>query len=204
MIVVGVTGGLGTGKSTVARMFGELGAVVIDADKVAHEVMEPKRLAWRKIVKAFGEEFLNEDETINRTHLATLVFRDPEARRQLEAIVHPQVIKRIKQQLSRLKRNRRVQAVVLDVPLLVETGHEALVDTLVVVTALPEVARMRLINRGLSEETWRKRSAVQIDLAAKAALADYVLDNSDGVEETQRQVKRLWNQLVGIKHRRSG
>jgi dephospho-CoA kinase len=204
MVVIGVTGGIGTGKSTVARMLGELGATVIDADQLAHEAMEPKRLAWRRIVQAYGDAVLNEDETISRKRLGALVFRDPQARRQLEAIVHPPVIRRIRQQLARLKRNRRVRVVALDVPLLVETGNQALVDAVVVVTAPPPVQRSRLIARGLSEGDVSAMTTAQWDLSAKVALADYVVDNSDGLEQTRRQVKQLWKQLAGTKHRRHG
>jgi len=204
MIVIGLTGGIGTGKSTVARMFAEHGAVVIDADQIAHEVIEPKRLAWRKIIKTFGEEFLNEDQTINRKMLGRLVFRDAQARQQLETIVHPQVIRRVRQQLHRLGRDRRVKVVVLDVPLLVETSSQSLVDALVVVTAPPEVQRQRLRERGLSEQEVATRTAAQWDVTAKAALADYVVDNSDGLEQTWRQVKRLWSKLLETKHRRHG
>ena len=204
MIVLGVTGGLGTGKSTVSRLFGELGAVVIDADRVAHEVMQPRRLAWRKIVEVFGERALNADETINRKALAERVFHDDAARQQLEAIVHPQVIRRIKQQLARLKRNRRIQAGGLDVPLLVETGTDALVNTVVVVRAPAAVARKRLLARGMSEQEADRRMAAQWDLSAKVALADRVVENGNGLDATRRQVKELWNRLVGIKHRRHG
>lgn len=202
MIVLGVTGGLGTGKSTVAKMFGELGATVIDADKVAHAVMEPKRLAWRALVRTFGREILNEDETINRTRLAQRVFRDPQARRELEAIVHPHVIRHIKQQLHRLRRNRRVNAVVLDVPLLMETGSESLVERVVVVTAPPEIQRRRLQERGMSGAQISERLAAQWDVGRKVAKADDVVDNADGLEQTRRQVRQLWNQLLGTTRRR--
>ena len=103
MLVIGVTGGVGTGKSTVAGMFGRLGAVVLDADALAHQVMEPKRLAWRQIVKTFGEEILNDDQTINRRRLAATVFRDEPRRRRLEEIIHPQVLRLMKQRLHRLR-----------------------------------------------------------------------------------------------------
>ncbi len=202
MMVIGVTGGLGTGKSTVARMFGELGATVIDADKVAHAVMEPKRLAWRALVRAFGREMLNEDETINRTRLAQRVFRDAQARHELEAIVHPHVIRHIKQQLHRLRRNRRVNAVVLDVPLLMETESESLVDTVVVVTAPPEVQQRRLQERGMSEAQISERLAAQWNMGRKVAQADDVVDNADGLEQTRRQVRELWNRLLGTTRRR--
>ena len=197
MVVIGVTGGLGTGKSTIAGMFKQLGAVVLDADVIAHEVMEPKKVAWRQILKTFGEDILNEDHTINRGQLANVVFRDGQRRRELEAIIHPHVLRRIKQQLHRLRRTRGTRAVVLDVPLLVEVGAQDVVDALVVVTAPPEAQRERLKKTfRWSEEEMDARMAAQWDLAAKVALADHVVDNSDGVDVTRTQVKRIWNQLV--------
>jgi len=195
MVVIGVTGGVGTGKSTVAKMFKELGAAVLDADAIAHQVMEPKRLAWRQIVETFGEGVLNEDQTINRSRLASIVFQDVQRRKQLEAMIHPHVLRHIKQQLHRLRRNRRVNAVVLDVPLLVETGADQFVDALVVVTAPPNVQRERLAHRyGVSEDV-EARIASQWELSAKVALADHVIDNANGVDATRTQVKRIWQQL---------
>ena len=196
MVVIGLTGGVGTGKSTVAKMFKELGATVLDADVIAHQVIEPKRLAWRQIVKAFGEDILNDDQTINRKRLAVMAFQNEQHRRRLERIIHPQVLRHIKQQLHRLSRLRRLRAVVLDVPLLVEVGAQDVVDALVVVTAPPELQRERLKKKfGWSEEETNARMAAQWDASAKVALADYVVDNSDGVDATRTQVKRIWNQL---------
>ncbi|MBI4341561.1 MAG: dephospho-CoA kinase [Candidatus Omnitrophica bacterium] len=197
MVVIGVTGGFGTGKSTVAGMFKRLGAVVLDADAITHELMEPKRLAWRQIVKAFGAGVLNDDETVNRRRLAAIVFEHAPRRRQLEAIVHPKVMRAIARRLHELRRARRMKAVVLDVPLLVETGAQRLVDALVVVTASPEVQRQRLRRKyGTSEEELNARMDAQWNLSAKAALADAVVENSGSVESTRTQVRQLWNQLV--------
>ena len=120
MVVIGLTGGVGTGKSTVAKMFRQLGAAVLDADVIAHQVMEPKRLAWRSIVKAFGRNVLNADQTVNRRRLASLVFSDEQQRRRLERIIHPVVLRQIKRALHRFRRARNVKAVILDVPLLLE------------------------------------------------------------------------------------
>ena len=203
MVVIGVTGGFGTGKSTVAKMFQELGAAVLDADAIAHQLMEPKRLAWRRIVEVFGEEILNEDQTVNRQRLGAMVFRDETRRRQLEAILHPQVLRQIKQHLHRLTRLRRVRAAVLDVPLLVEVGAQGLVDALVVVTAPPEVQRERLARKYGGAHDVEARIAAQWDLSAKAALADYRVDNADGMETTRTQVKRIWEQLVPNRRHRS-
>lgn len=200
MVVIGVTGGVGAGKSTVAGLFRELGAVVLDADAITHELMEPKRLVWRAVVRAFGEGMLNDDQTINRKRLAAVVFEEPERRRQLEAIVHPQVVRRIKQELHRLQRSRRVRAVVLDVPLLVEVGAQRMVDALVVVTAPSAAQRERLQQQhGWSDEEVSKRLTAQWDLSAKVALADYVVDNGDGRTATRTQVKHIWNQLQAVK-----
>ncbi len=197
MVVIGVTGGVGTGKSTVTKMFQQLGAVALDADVIAHQVMEPKRLAWRQIIKAFGQGVLNEDQTVNRKRLAAVVFADEEQRKRLEGISHPKVLHVIKQQLHRLKRSRRVRAVVLDVPLLLEAGAQDLVDMLVVVSVPPGVARERLKKQyGWSKEETDARMAAQWDMSAKVALADEVVDNANGVDATRTQVKRIWNQRV--------
>ncbi len=214
MVVIGVTGGVGTGKTTVAGMFKRLGAVVLDADEIAHQVMEPKRLAWREIVKTFGEGVLNDDQTVNRKRLAALVFRDEPSRRRLERIIHPRVLREIKARLHRLRRPsaafrtpsrarvegrraRKVKVVVLDIPLLVEAGAHDLADALVVVTAPPDVQRQRLTAKfGWTDAETNARMDAQWDLSAKVALADVVVDNADGVETTRTQVKRLWNRLV--------
>jgi len=202
MVVIGVTGGVGTGKSTVARMFKALGAVVLDADALAHRAMEPKRPAWRRIVKTFGAQILNDDHTIHRRRLADLVFADAKHRRTLERIIHPRVLRAIQQDLRRLRRSRRVPAAVLDVPLLIESGADQLVDVLVVVAAPARVQRARLKRRhGWSDDDITARTEAQMKLSAKVALADHVVDNSDGVEATRTQVKRIWSIQVPARRR---
>ena len=204
MVVIGVTGGIGTGKSTVAAMFQRLGAAALDADRIAHRMMEPKRVAWRHIIKMFGEEVLNEDRTINRQALARRVFSDEESRRRLEAILHPRVMREIWQRVRRLRRAKRVKAVVLDVPLLVEVGAHKDVDALVVVTAPSDRQRERLKQQhGWSDEEISARMGAQWDVSAKVALAEHVVDNANGVDATRTQVKRIWNQLVGPLSRQS-
>ena len=204
MIVIGLTGGLGTGKSTVAKIFQELGATVLDADVIAHRVMEPRRLAWRKIVELFGREVLNEDETINRRRLGLLVFANEDKRKQLEGVVHPQVLRDIKHDVARLRRVRGVPVVVVDVPLLIEAGAQDLADVLVVVTAPAEVQRERLRKKfGWTQDQLSRRIAAQLPLPAKVAVADHVIDNGDGVEATRTQVKQLWQRLKARRVRRS-
>ena len=201
MLVIGVTGGLGTGKSTVAKMFARLGAKVVDADRIAHEVLEPDRPAWRDVTRAFGRQILKKDHTIHRAKLAAHVFHHPAARKRLEAIVHPRVRRQITRQLKTLKRTR-TQVVVLDVPLLIEANMQRLVDALVVVTATARVQRRRLLAKGCSGRDVNARMAAQMNLSAKVALADYVVDNSDGVERTWRQVRDIWSQLVAATRKR--
>ena len=204
MISIGVTGGLGTGKSTVVRMFGELGAEVMDADAIAHEVMEPKRVAWRRIVERFGEGVLLEDRTIDRRALAAMVFGDDGARRDLEAIVHPQVLQEIKRRLGKLKRRRGLKAAVVEVPLLVETQSQDMVDAVVVVTAPPDVQRQRLLKKGYGPDEVEQRIAAQASESAKVALADYVVDNAGSIEQTRRQVRDVWHRLVEASSKRRG
>ena len=203
MIVVGVTGGLGMGKSTVAKMFQELGAVALDADRLARDVIEPRKLAWRQVLKRFGDDLVHneEDVRINRKKLAARVFGDPKALKDLEAIVHPRVIREIRERLHRLKRNRRVRMVVLDVPLLFETGSNALAKVVVVVTATPKAVGARLRDRGMSDDDAARRAAAQWDVSAKVALADHVINNSGSEQQTRRQVKELWDQLVTTRRR---
>jgi dephospho-CoA kinase len=193
MIVVGITGGVGTGKSTVAKMLKELGAEVIDADRLAHEAMQPRRAAWRRIVRRFGRTILTPDGSIYRPALGRLVFRDAKARRRLEAIIHPEVIRRTTIRVAQLRRQGRARVAVLDVPLLVEAGMHQLVDLLLVVRAPRSVQRRRLKARGWSDHEIRRRVAAQWTLSAKVALADVVIDNGNGLLKTRKQVKDLWN-----------
>jgi dephospho-CoA kinase len=198
-VILGVTGGLGTGKSTVAKLLGEnKRVVVLDADAIAHDVIQPRKLAWRQIVDRFGADlaYNKEDARIDRKKLAAVVFDDPEALRDLEAIVHPRVLKQLKERLAKLRRELWVRLVVVDVPLLFEANAQDLVDHVVVVTAPPEVVRKRLRERGMSEDDTAGRQAAQMDLEAKVALADTVIDNSGGLEKTRRQVTELWDHLV--------
>ena len=196
MVVIGLTGGVGTGKSTVARMFAQRGAVVLDADAIAHELMRPRRAVWRRIIQRFGSGVLNADRTINRSRLAALVFRDQTKRRQLESLVHPPVLRRIRQDVARLRRAARVPAVVLDVPLLIEVEAHRAVDALVVVTAPRRVQQQRLRRKyGWSTRDMTARIAAQWTLSAKVALADFVVHNADGMNATRTQVTRIWQTL---------
>ena len=193
MLVIGLTGGVGTGKSTVAAMFKDLGARVLDADALAHDAMRPGTVGWRRIVEDFGRGLLHADRTVDRQALADIVFNDADARRRLEAILHPQVLKEIKRKLHAWKKNGRDLVVVLDVPLLLEAGLASMVDLVVVVRAEAAAQRARLAKqRGWSEAEIERRTGAQWSLATKEEHADAVLENSGAQSDTRRQVRHLW------------
>jgi dephospho-CoA kinase len=194
MVVIGITGGVGTGKSTVARMFQRLGAARLDADAVAHELIAPGRRAWREIAGVFGAEVLGRGGRMDRARLARIVFANRAKRRRLERIIHPRVLRALRRQLSMLRRRGRAAAVV-EIPLLFEAGARRLVDAVVVVAAPAGAQRARLRAAGWSLREIDARRRAQWRLSAKAALADYVIDNGNGVEATRTQVKRIWSRL---------
>lgn len=193
MVVVGLTGGIGSGKSTVARLLAERGALVVDADVVAREVVAPDGPAHAAVVERFGPAVLATDGGIDRPALATLVFGDERAREDLNRIVHPAV------QLEMLRRVAAAAAdpdavVVLDVPLLAEVGRDRYpVAGVLVVDAPVETAVVRLIGgRGFTEEDARARIAAQATREERRAIADVVLDNSGDLDQLRSEVDRVW------------
>lgn len=192
MTLVGLTGGIATGKSTVAGMFKRCGAVVIDADALAREVVQPGKPAWREIVKAFGKAVLNPDRTLNRPALGTKVFGHPAKLRQLENMIHPRVA-REQRRLTRQAARKDPNAVVIyDVPLLFEAGIDERVDTTIVVTADRETQIARLKKRnGLSRAEALRRINSQMPLAQKRRRANYVLNGTLSLPELRKQVGSL-------------
>ncbi|HZE22071.1 MAG TPA: dephospho-CoA kinase, partial [Desulfobaccales bacterium] len=184
-----------SGKSTVARMFKELGAEVLDADEVAREAVAVGKSAWQDLRRLYGDDYFNPDGSLNRSKLAGRVFADPEARRRLDAIIHPRVAAALQARLAALT-GRGVKLVLVDVPLLFETGRESAFDRVIVVTA-PETERLRRLRErdGRGEEEIRGILAAQWPLADKAARADYVVDNGGGLNDTQKRVKNIWQDL---------
>jgi dephospho-CoA kinase len=196
MILVGLTGGVATGKSTVARMFERCGARTIDADMLAHTVVEPGKPAWRAIVTAFGKTVLNPDRTLNRRALGAVVFRSPPKLRHLERIIHPRVA-REQARLTRLAAHEDPKTVVIyDVPLLFEAGIDKRVEKTVVVTADRETQITRLKKRnGFTRADAIRRIRSQMPLKHKTAAADYILDGTAPRFRLQTQVKRLYREL---------
>ena len=195
MLLVGLTGGIGSGKSTAARMLQERGAVVFDADVLARDAVAPGTDGHRAVVERFGADVLAPGGELDREALASVVFADPAARRDLEAIVHPEVRRLFAQGAEAYHDTDRV--VVLSAPLLVETGMHSAFDVLVVVAVPVDVQVERLMrDRGMSEDAIRARIVAQAPLEDKAAVADVLLDNEGSLEDLGRQVDRIWDELA--------
>ncbi len=191
-MLVGLTGGFGCGKTTVLRLFGKLGAAVLSADDIVHELLN--RDDVRDAVAAlFGPGVLS-DGAIDRKKLSERVFSDEGARRSLERLLHPLVLETIRRR-SREASGRDL-VMVVEVPLLFETGFDREVDAVVAVRAESGAVRRRLRKKGFSEEDLTKRGAAQIPVEEKASRADYVIDNSGPLEDTERQVRMVWDELL--------
>jgi dephospho-CoA kinase len=187
-IVLGVSGSFGSGKTTVARILKSFGAEVIDADKIAHKFLKPGANTYRKIIRVFGKGVLKKDKTIQRRKLAEIVFGNKILLKKLNNIIHPEVIKEIKN----LIRKTKARAIVLDAPLLIEAGLGKIVDKLIVVKICRNTQIRRLQNKAsLSESDILKRIRCQIPLKEKVRLADFVIDNSGSIENTKKQVTEI-------------
>ncbi|WP_222263698.1 dephospho-CoA kinase [Modestobacter marinus] len=193
MLRIGLTGGIGSGKSTVAALLAERGAVVVDADRIAREVVEPGTPGLAAVAEAFGPGVLTADGALDRPALAGVVFADPAARARLDGIVHPLVRARAAELVAAAPADA---VVVQDVPLLVETGQARSYDLVLVVEADPEIRVRRLVGRGLAEEDARARIASQATDAQRRAVADVVLSNDGDREHLAAQVDRFWTERV--------
>ena len=196
MILVGLTGGVATGKSTVAKMFKQCGAVVIDADELVREVVTPGKPAWREIVKTFGKAILNPDHTLNRRELGALVFRNRTKLRQLEHIIHPRVAREQARLAKQAAQNDPHAVVIYDVPLLFEVGIDNRVDKIIVVAADRETQIARLKQRnGISRAEATHRIRSQMPLAKKIQRADHVLNGTFPRLSLRKQVGQLFSSL---------
>jgi len=194
MLLVGLTGGIGSGKSTVARMLETRGAVVFDADVLAHEAIAPGTPGHDAVVERFGPTILAPGGDVDREALAARVFVDAAARRDLEAIVHPEVRRMFSEAAERFQGTDAV--VVFGAPLLVETGMHTAFDVLIVVAATTDMQIDRLLrDRAMSEAQVRARIGAQLPLADKAAVADILIDNEGTLDELEGQVDRAWQEL---------
>lgn len=187
-LVVGLTGGVGTGKTTVARMFREAGAEIVDADRIARGLLARDAASRREIVRAFGRGILGSGGRIDRRLLGRRVFGDGRLRKKLNAILHPRIIRRIKEKVLRSKKC----VVVIDAPLLFETGLEKSVDAVIVVTASRETqARRYMARTGLSRGETLSRIASQLPLTEKIRSADFIINNNGTLKQTKEQVESI-------------
>lgn len=200
MRLIGLTGGIGSGKSTVARLFAERGAIVVDADQVAREVVEPGEPALAEIVEHFGPDVVDAEGRLDRPALAAVVFGDDEARRALEAITHPRIGERIGEHVEQARADEaadgRERVVVVDHPLLVESGAVVGFDTVVVVETPVDVRVRRLVDaRGMDEADARARVAAQADDATRRAAATHLIDNGGEPDALGAQVDAVLAEL---------
>lgn len=197
MKVLGLTGNIASGKSTVARMLERSGARIIDADLIAREVVEPEKPAWADIVRKFGPGILGADGTVDRRRLGEIVFADEGKRRLLMDITHPRIKEAVRERLSRY-REENAPVVVIEAALIVESGGlREFLDGLIVVTADEESQIERLVKRsGHTREEALARIGSQMPAGEKALHADYIIDNSGTEEETEAEVKKLWEEII--------
>jgi dephospho-CoA kinase len=188
-MIIGLTGGIAGGKTTVAGLFKEKGALVLDADKIAHRVIKPGRPAYKKIVRYFGPEILNKNRSVNRRRLAGIVFSSPRKLKKLNGFVHPEVIKII---LAQVKKWKKKRIIVIDAPLLIEAGLHKKVDKLVVITCSRPVQMKRLLKeKGLSKKEAGLRISSQMPLKDKIKLADELIDGELSLNKLRVEVNRL-------------
>jgi dephospho-CoA kinase len=193
--VIGLTGGIGSGKSTVSRFLAELGAVIIDADKIGHEIYRPDTDTWRQLVKTFGSGILVPDNTIDRKKLGAIVFGDKQELQRLNAIIHPHITQEIKKRIEECRR-RAVKVIVLDAPVLLEANAKNLVDEVWVVAADDgNVIKRAAARTGLTEQQIRDRVRSQLSNTERTKNARVVISNDGTTEDLRGKIQELWEQI---------
>jgi len=197
MLNVGLTGGIASGKSTVAEMFVRHGASLIDLDKLAHDVEKPQLPAWEEIVEYFGSSILLVDGSINRNKLAKIVFADKEKLFKLNSIVHPHVLREWQKRLAEIEKKNRKAIIISDVPLLFEGKLQSKVDLTLLVLAAREQQTSRLMARNdLTEAEAQRRLESQMPIEEKIKLADIVIENKGAPADTKKAVAKIWQELL--------
>ncbi len=199
-MIVGLTGGIATGKSLVSNELKRLGAHIIDADLIAREIVEPGKPAYKELIEAFGEGILNEDKTLDRRALGRMVFSDREKLKKINNITHPKILKRIEEEIAKINSGGKDAVIVVDAAVLIEAGAHKSVDKVIVVYAGEDRQIERIKKRdSLSENEARCRINSQIPLKEKLRYADYVIYNDDTVEEVVKKAQELYNSLKTLK-----
>ncbi len=194
--IIGLTGNIGTGKSTVAWMFEELGVATLNADTIAHEVITPKKFAWKKIYERYGRVVLLDDDIIDRKALAQIIFQDSVEREFLESVIHPHVREEIKHRIGIMTKAKE-PFLIIEVPLLFEAGWSDIFDAIIVVRCDEEMEIKRCAEKfEISDEEVRLRIAAQLPIEKKVDTADAVIDNDGDLDETRVQVTRLHKEMI--------
>jgi dephospho-CoA kinase len=197
MPLIGLTGGIASGKSVVAEMFKSLGAYVIDADQVSRNIMVPNSAVYRKVVQTFGREILEDDQTIDRKKLGDMVFGDPVKQAKLNECTHPEIFREIDRRVGEIRKKNPDALIIVEAALLIETSVYQKFDKLIVVYADEGVQLKRLRERdGFTEEEALKRIRSQMPLKEKIKYADYVVHNNEGLDDTQKQVEEVYKTLT--------
>lgn len=194
--VIGITGGIATGKSTAARIFKKyIPVYFISADEIAHNVILPGRISYKKIVKYFGKEILKKDNVINRKKLSRIIFNNRTSRKKLEAITHPQIIAEIKKRIREDRREGNCKFIILEAPLLFEAKIPHLADIIIVVASSKKIQIRRLLKKGLRKIDAEKRIFSQMPLKEKIKKADFVIYNNGSIKNLQKKVMEIVNQV---------
>ena len=197
MFVVGLTGGIASGKSVVSNMLRDLGAGIIDADEISREVMIPHTKCWEEVIASYGSELLLEDLTIDRKKLAISVFKDSKKIKKLNRIVHPYIMQRIEEMIDEIRDKDPQALVIVDAALLVETGVYKHYDKLIVVYVSKETQLKRLIIRdAMSQEEAESRIDLQSPLTEKLKVADYIIENEGSLSKTREEVEKVYKALT--------
>jgi dephospho-CoA kinase len=193
--LIGLTGGIATGKSTVAALLRDLGAQILDADEIAREIVKPQQEAWREIIQAFGHEILRSDETLNRDQLRKIIFADIAARKKLESITHPRIRARVQKSIKDLAA-QGAELVIYEAPLLFENDVHHWLRPVILVACAPEIQRARLMDRDrLSPAEAQRHLDAQMPLADKRKLADYIIENDGDLADLKTKVAALWAKI---------
>lgn len=200
IVRAGLTGGIASGKTTVAGFFREFGAFVLDADRIAHELISPDGAAYRDVVARFGREILDANDAISRPRLGAIVFADAAARADLDRIVHPRILPEVDRRIAAYLESGHAPVAIVDAALLVESGIYKELDALVVVRCSRETQIRRLMARnGFSEEEAVARLAAQAPLEDKLAVADWTIDTEGTIKGTRAETERVWRGLVALR-----
>ncbi|HBQ25678.1 MAG TPA: dephospho-CoA kinase [Syntrophomonas sp.] len=197
MKIIGLTGGIASGKSIVSSVFKELGAVILDADQIARLVVLPHQPAWEDIVKFFGPEVVNKDKSLNRAKIGDIVYNNPESLRELNRFTHPRIMQYYKDELRRIQIEQPDAIVILEVPLLYETNMDKLCQQVVVVWVDRETQIRRLMKRdNMTYEDAVRRVEAQMPLDEKVKRADFVIDNRGSIVETKEKATKYYNEIL--------